>query len=409
MIGPWSHKYPHLGAPGPAIGFLQEALRWWDYWLKGRDTGIMDEPMLRLFMQDSARPASWYGKRSGRWVAEPSWPSPNITRTTFRVAANGSLAAGDQALPAGELTHSSPLSVGMMAGKWCSYAQPGDQPGDQRADDAGSLCFETAALEAPVEIAGDANLILDLAVNRPVAQVAARLVDVWPDGAATRATYGVLNLTHRNGHEHPEPMEPGRRCRVAVPFKPVAQRFEAGHRIRLAVSTSYFPMTWPAPEAVTMTLYTEGTSLELPVRTPSDDDAAREPFTEPEETPALEQIQIHEPDIYWRVVHDLGMDRVEMQIGDGAGTYRLVDHDLTVHNQGFETLGIAGDDPTSAAGEARWEHAMSRGGWRIRTVTRTRLKADASRFLIEAHLQAWEGDELAHEATWEERIDRDFL
>src|SRR4029077_10138278 len=55
--GPWSHNYPHDGAPGPAIGFLQEARRWWDHWLKGVDTGIMAEPAYRVWMQESGSPS----------------------------------------------------------------------------------------------------------------------------------------------------------------------------------------------------------------------------------------------------------------------------------------------------------------------------------------------------------------
>jgi uncharacterized protein len=77
LIGPWAHHYPHQGQPGPAIGFLDEALRWWDHWLKGRDTGIMREPMLRAFMQERG---TQQGDRSGRWIGEASWPSRLITR-----------------------------------------------------------------------------------------------------------------------------------------------------------------------------------------------------------------------------------------------------------------------------------------------------------------------------------------
>ena len=70
LIGPWAHAYPNVAQPGPQIGFLQEALRWWDHWLKGIDTGIMDEPMLRAWMQESVPPATTYAERPGRWVAE---------------------------------------------------------------------------------------------------------------------------------------------------------------------------------------------------------------------------------------------------------------------------------------------------------------------------------------------------
>ncbi|MFN2332754.1 MAG: CocE/NonD family hydrolase, partial [Halomonas sp.] len=78
LIGPWSHKYPHIAEPGPAIGFVQEAVRWWDHWLKGIDRGLDREPMLRVWMQDSVPPKTTYPHRPGRWVAEPSWPSPNV-------------------------------------------------------------------------------------------------------------------------------------------------------------------------------------------------------------------------------------------------------------------------------------------------------------------------------------------
>src|SRR6516162_6286166 len=78
IVGPWGHKYPHNGVPGPAIGFLAESLRWWDHWLKGRATGIMDEPVLRAYVQESVPPASHYEERPGRWVAEASWPSASI-------------------------------------------------------------------------------------------------------------------------------------------------------------------------------------------------------------------------------------------------------------------------------------------------------------------------------------------
>ena len=76
LIGPWAHAYPHFALPGPQIGFLQDTLRWWDHWLKGIDTGVMDEPMLRAWMTDSVKPATHHETLPGRWVAEPSWPPP---------------------------------------------------------------------------------------------------------------------------------------------------------------------------------------------------------------------------------------------------------------------------------------------------------------------------------------------
>lgn len=405
LVGPWAHKYPHLGAPGPAIGFLQESLRWWDRWLKGIETGIMEEPQLRLFLQHAAEPRSDYESRAGEWIAEPSWPSPNVVRRQYHLGPCGELS--EAAGQAGEMlrTIRSPLTVGMAGGKWCSYATPGDQPVDQRRDDAGSLVFETAPLEAPLDIVGDARLVLTVAADRPVAMAAARLVDVAPDGSATRVSYGLLNLTHRESHEKPEPLEPGRRYQVTVPFKHVAQRFEAGHRLRLAISSSYFPIAWPSPEPVTLTVELSGTALELPVRSAQEGETPPR-FAGPEGAPGQAREQLAEPEVYWRVVEDHAAGSTTLELAEGGGTYRILDNELTISDQTWERYSVNGDDPTTAAGETRSELAMSRGDWQVRSVTETRLTCDREHFLIEAHLRAWEQDSLVHEQHWSERIPR---
>jgi uncharacterized protein len=408
LVGPWAHKYPHVGKPGPAIGFLQETRRWWDHWLKGQDTGVMDEPMLRLFMQDPAPPRGYYESRAGRWIAEPAWPSPNVARTHFSLGADGRLAAAGP-LPDRPLTVRSPLGSGMAAGKWCSYAQPGDQPVDQRSDDAGSLVFETEPLVEPLEIAGDPALDLGFSVDRPVAVVAVRLSEVAPDGAVTRVTYGVFNLTHRDSHEHPEPLVPGRRYAVRVPMKPVAQRFEVGHRVRLALSTDYFPLIWPAPEPVTLTLHPADCRLDLPLRTRSADDARLADFAAPEAGPAPEIRQVEPAEVGWRVIHDHADGSVTAEIGDGAGSYRLVDQDITVSKKGRERYRLLRDDPASVTGHVEWEFGLARRDWRVRSITETTLSSDADGFRIQARLRAWEGERLVHQQTWDERVPRDLV
>ena len=81
LIGPWAHAYPHAAQPGPQIGFLQEALRWWDHWLKGIDTGVERESAMRVYVMDSVPPKDWYEERSGRWVAVDDWSSPDAVMT----------------------------------------------------------------------------------------------------------------------------------------------------------------------------------------------------------------------------------------------------------------------------------------------------------------------------------------
>ncbi len=403
LVGPWAHRYPHLGEPGPAIDWLGEETRWWDQWLKGRDTGIADEPPLRLFLQDHAEPATHYAHREGRWITEPAWPSPNVTRVSYAVGADGGLRPGS-APSAGMAAITSPLWVGMQGGKWCSYAHPGDQPGDQRRDDAGSLVFETEPLAEKVEIAGDPGLHLTFEVDRPVAQVAVRLSDVAPDGAATRVSWGLLNLTHRTSHAEPEALEPGRRYAVWVPMKHVAQTFRAGHRIRLGISSSYFPLAWPAPEPVQLKVHLDGTTLSLPERAAEAEGA--EDFGDPRAAAPLPQTMEEPPQSEWQVEEDMATGRITVHVRDHEGGAHIEGQDLFHSAEGVETYTVLPGDPLSAEGEVTWTHVMSRDDWEVRTVTRTRLWATAETFEIEAHLVASSGGETVRDVSWRESVPR---
>jgi uncharacterized protein len=219
----------------------------------------------------------------------------------------------------------------------------------------------------------------------------------------------VFNLTHRNSHEHPDALEPGRQYRVRIPMKPVAQRFVPGHRIRLAVSTNYFPLTWPAPERVTMTLLPGDTILDLPVRTAAPDDAKLAPFGAPEAGPGPEIERIETAPNGWRVIRDHATNTATAEIADGAGTHRLVARDITVTKRGRERYSVANDDPASLTGYTEWNIGLSRGEWATRSLTETTLTSDARNFRIQARLRAWLADDLVFERTWDELIPRKFV
>jgi putative CocE/NonD family hydrolase len=291
LVGPWAHKYPHFAMPGPAIGFLQECLRWWDHWLKGRDTGIMEEPKLRVWLEDPAPPLSHHDYKPGRWAAEESWPSPRLREGRWRLE-RGLLAEGAAGKAGEGLAIASPQTVGLTAGSWCPYGVGHDQPIDQRPEAGGSLVFDTAPLAADLEVLGAPVVELEVSADRPNALLACTLSEILPDGAVSRVTYGVLNLTHRESHEHPTPLEPGKRYRVRVQMNHCGHRFAAGTRLRLAVSTAYWPVVWPSPETATVTVLTGSSSLVLPLRPARAEDAALTPFGAPEASPKLRRTQV---------------------------------------------------------------------------------------------------------------------
>ncbi len=247
VIGPWEHVWPEQGVPGPAIGFLQEEIRWWDHWLKGVDSGIMDEPLVRAYVQDSEPPRTAYDTRQGHWVAEADWPTPNVGEQTLYVTAHG-LTQMVPGLPIGngadrqladeasQLRHCSPQTVGVDAGSWLPYANPADLPGDQRQDNARSLCVTGEPLTEPLELLGQPRATLTISSDQTQGFVAVRLCDVRPDGSVALISRAILNLTHADSHEHPVPLTPGEAVTYDIPLKAIAYTLPAGHRLELALS-----------------------------------------------------------------------------------------------------------------------------------------------------------------------------
>lgn len=409
LIGPWSHRYPHMGEPGPAIGYLQEVVRWLDHWLKGEENGVDDGPSLWAWMQDSVPPSTSYEERPGRWVREDAWPSPGVERTELPLARYRLGRPGEE-VSAESLTLRSPLTTGQFAGKWASYNAPPDLPYDQREEDGGSLVFDSDVLTEDVEILGEAEVELGLSVTEPVAMVAARLCDVAPDGSATRVTFGLLNLTHRDGHETPRAVEPGERCRVKVTLNGAAQVFPAGHRIRLSLSTSYWPLAWPPPRPVLMTVHPEGSSLHLPVRpVPEGEDPDAQPFGKPEGAPQIETSRRETPEHRWTVQRDMVDTRSSLEIVKDGGILHFEDIDLDVGRRAHEIYDSVADDFTSARGRSTWTMRFARGDWSARTETHTTLECTETEFRVYATLDAFEGDERIFSRQWSENVPRDHL
>ena len=414
LIGPWAHTFPHNGIPGPAIGYLQEALRWWDHWLKGIDTGIMDEPVLRAWMQDYVEPEPFHEQRPGRWIAEENWPSERIAMR--RWYPNGSLGLESEPAAPVELLLSSPQVTGLAGGDWCGMGSEGEAPLDQRIDDGRSLVFDSAPLEEGVEIFGIARVALKLASDKPVAMLAARLNDVAPDGTSARVSFGLLNLTHRDSHAHPAPLVPGESVAIEVEMNAIAHRFEAGHSIRLALSTVYWPMAWPAPENATLTITTGGCSLELPVRPPRAGDASLPAFA-PVEAADSSSTRTHlAPAGFNRSIErDLvGHKVVYRMISEGGdfGNARLmrieeIDLDLGHHVEHLFT--IDDRDPLSAETEIIERLTMRRGDWSIHIDTRVRLTSTLDEFVVESWLEAREGETEVFGREWQERIPRNLV
>jgi putative CocE/NonD family hydrolase len=383
LIGPWAHAYPHFAFPGPQIGFLQEILRWWDYWLKGIETGVMNEPMLRAWMTESVKPAAHHDTLPGRWIAEPSWPPPGVKPRRMFLTDAG---LREAAAPLTARAVCSPQTVGKDSGDWVPFGRGRDQARDQQADDTRSLVFETTPLDEPIEILGAPVATLDLASDRPIANLVVRLCDVHPTGESLRVSYGVLNLTHREGHEHPAPLAIGERYRVRIQLNDAGSAFPAGHKVRLAISTAYWPTIWPGPETATVQVFA-GT-LDLPQRPANAADAGLSPFLEPETAPPETPTILHR---------------------DGARVERIDRIGLELGTRWEAQYHVEENDPLSAVAELRNTQTLSRNEWQTRVETQMRLSSTGDAFLLQASLRAFEGTNEVCRRDWDRTIPRDFL
>ncbi|MBM3549975.1 MAG: CocE/NonD family hydrolase [Alphaproteobacteria bacterium] len=404
MIGQWGHRYPHMALPGPPVGFLKDAVRWWDHWLKGKDTGIMAEPMMRIWMQDSVPPKTLYKEMPGRWIGEPSWPPPSVTPTRFGFA-DGRLAKGMAGSGTAKLR--SPQTVGQTIGKWCPYGLFPDLPSDQSEEDGGSLVFDTPPLERNVEVLGAPIVELELSSDKPQALVAVRLSNVLAMGAATRVSYGLLNLTHHDSHENPEPLVPGKTYKVRVKLNDLAQVFPAGHRIRVAISTAYWPLAWPSPEAATLTVNGAGSALILPIRGSSPTDSKLVPLPPHELPEILKTTTIKPGSIKQTHTRDRPSGVLRYVFENDSGTTYIDGIDLENSSWMQDDFSIDPLDPLKARAEVSSHSRFRRKDWDIETKCRTVMTATPTTFDLEATLDAYEGGTRVFAKNWKVSIPRD--
>lgn len=401
LVGPWGHSYPHVAEPGPTIDYLTEALRWWDQWLKGIDTGIMDEPMLRVWTQEKT---AWIGDKhvDGRWSAEDEWPSPRIDNHRLFLNSDG---LGRRAARENRVELNPLQTVGVAAGNWCPFDMDTELPMDQKVDDARSLTFNTEVLTEDMEILGRPVVTLELAVDKPVAFAAVRLNEVFPNGDVRRVTYGILNLTHRDSHEFPEALEPGKRYRIPVELDNCAHVFNRGSRIRVAVSTTYWPLILPSPDPVTLALYAGASRLDLPVRPARRADRDLHEFGEAI-VPDIDVETLYSHPAVRTVTMDVTTGK-QVFSHDSKGGSRLVKAvDTEVYSRFKVDYAIRDDDPTTATIDFGFTMGAVRGDWQPRVETAAYLSMTRDHFILEGGMKTFNDEVSVREREWKMEIPR---
>jgi putative CocE/NonD family hydrolase len=404
LIGPWNHAYPDSAIPGPRIDHLHEVVRWLDHWCKGRDTGLMDEPPVVVYMQRCEPPVVDRLEAAGEWRSEATWPPPGAAEHTLYLQHDNGL--GDAPGVAGQAKYAYHPTVGLCGGLWSGGLQFG-LPGDQRPDEALSLVFTSPPLGEEVHILGRPRVHLHVASTAAVMGFAASLSDVAPDGTSHLVAKGMLNGTRRHSLTTPEPMRPGTVYALDIEIDATAWIFEPGHCIRLSVASADFPNVWPTPEPGANTIFFGGeaaSSLVLPVVPPQG--SARPPVFRPSPRSLSRHSAAPEPPT-WRVEQDVltGTTTVVVKYATQFRPHpgALIQREFGSHSQ------VDPRDPAGASVRGWHECRVVRPNQVVEGRTDALIQSTATHFHITLDLAVRLNGALHFTKRWAETVPRALL
>lgn len=398
LVGPWGHHYPDVGHPGPAVPFQQIALDWWNHWLKRNGTGDLGWPRLRLWLREFDPPENVIETRAGRWIVTGASASEAIPYVLHLARGHLSLRPGSVK----EDTVPDDLRVGEAAGDTGYFGRFGGLPLDQAADDARSLVFETAPLEEDLILLGAPELKLHVRTGKRQAQLAVRLCDVAPDGVSCRIGLALRNLALDANFD--APAEPTNDARdVTIRFPTIAYRVRAGQRLRLAISSSYWPMAWPSPDSGEIRISHGRLSVPLlagPIR-PHERTAApvrdvpRNPRHKQIAAPPLERHSSVDPN--GRLVSGWRQPYTSLQLDETASIFGYAS---AAHHS------IAVDAPLSAMSQFTHRLRFERPDGTAEIICTARVTCDAAQYHVVGEATASWNDSIVFETTWNSLLHR---
>jgi predicted acyl esterase len=371
-------------------------VRWWQQWLEGKETGIMNEPMFRVYMMYEADSEAFPAEVPGRWVAEPIWPSPRNRSSNFYFDAGGRLSPTPNSRD--HIKYVGDKIVGLTKPQWV-YGRPTEF--EQSPDDRHSLLFDSAPLDHDLEILGLPIAKIRVSADVAVAQIAVRVTEVTPQGKSWLVTYNVLNLTRRDSMEQPTALKPGEFYDVELPLYLIAHRFKRGNRIRVAVSESLWPLIWPSPQIATLHIALGASHLVLPVRPIPEKEA---PFTIPvihtasEKSPTLPQMPTRDA---------TGRIRYDRQGAPNSTFITAVG--TTSTSASSRTIEVTEGDPASCRMKFDHTDRWQRGDWDCTIQYGGDLTASAEEFHLKEWVVAKKGDVEIFRRETPSTIKRDLL
>jgi uncharacterized protein len=413
LLGPWNHSEPHNAVPGPAIEWRDQAVEWWNHWLRPHADHRLREPKLAVFMNHWYAPDIRIREIPGEWRAEQAWPPKDQHAETFYFAGDYSLSSKPAATARHELAyHPAATLEGGGPDFWW-----GDVNGDQRSVDAYSAVYDSAALRGALSILGRPKVCLVAAASAPSAEWFVRISDVAPEGAATLVSGAGLNGAQRESARNPTPLAPNQDYPLCFDLHLASWVFPAGHRIRVAVSNSMWPMIWPTPYAMTTSLRlggTDGSRIDFPVvpdqsplpvpqfQTPQVEAAESGPTDA--QTPAEMNVSSNVPALSWTVSRDPVHQQATVEWRGGSS-----DDYAWGHEETRELMVYRADDlhpeKSSVHGEAEMTVALKGRALVWRGFLDT--SSDQENFYVQYRRELVENGTIIRSRSWQATVPRD--
>ncbi len=408
LIGNWAHLFPDSAYPGPNLDWLHAMARFFDYWLKGIENGVMDEPSFTYFRREYTAPEPFPKTMNGVWQCEADYPADHCSLFTFHLGDQLLSEHAERSVNSEQDVYPHRPTLGTH-GALCYGAgsEPNGLSRDLRPDEALSLTYTSEPLAEPLDILGFPEAVLYLSSSAPVAHAVVRLTDVHPDGTSSFVTLGILNLTHRDGHEQPKPLAPGEVYEAPVQMRATGYRFLPGHRLRLSLASAYWPVIWPSPYKAENTLHrgpATPSRLILPVISPSPLSSPSFKTTPPE---LIEVGRYREEESKWEITEDVLKQSVTVHVYGGDTTI-LPDGAELFTDERLKMTAFH-HDPAHAQlyNEVHYHLKEHANETRIRTTGTFRSTVDAIHVNIE--VQVTLNGNLFFQKAWLESVPRQLL
>lgn len=401
-IGPWNHAWPDDSDYGPVYGWRRQAVRWFAYWLKGEQTGVMQDPKLMIYLQHWYPPGAQDQNIPGVWRAESGWP-PRGQRTE-RLYLQPAEALSARATSAGQNVLRYLPSAGKRSGIfWWGDLQPNQAPVD-----AHSLVYQTPPLTHDTAIMGFPKVMLYAAASAPMADWFARLEDVAPDGRVTLVTGAGLNGAQRDSMFHPKYLVPGKFYAFSFALHLASYVFPKGHRIRIAISNAMWPMAWPTPYAMDTTVRLGGTHpswIELP-RVPLTGPAPPSSLLRPP-APIARRTDISGSDYLWPGTYTTLPDKNGRSRDVWQGSSNTSFPWGPLHRHETLTYEVDNANPADASAVGHSVYTQAVGGHVLSWHGRLTLRSDRHNFYYTYTRKLLRDGKLIIARTWQRTIPRD--